>query len=434
MARNVRLIVLYSAMFALAGEAQAAPRVEGVLAGAADPAVISPHGGRDGYYVFATGPGCTIWHSRDLVQWRRLGRVFDAAVPDWAAKAVPRARGIWAPDISYFDGLYHLYYSVSSFGSQRSVIGLAVNKTLDPKDKAYRWVDRGIVIESKPGKDNFNAIDAALFVDADDKAYLFWGSYWTGIKVLPIDRATGKPIKGATPLPIAARAKGHPSGAIEAPYVIRRDGWYTLFVSWDFCLGGARSTYKVMVGRSKNVTGPYLDFQGKAMTEGGGTLVLATHARWAGPGHNSVLQTRSGDYLVHHTFDLTRLRAHRVLQIRPMYWPKTGWPVVGEPYRPAPAGARLAKSGLVGSWAHRVDYGQAGRIELRGDGVIADAGVKKGSWTLNGSTLTLTWPDTRAPRGAWIDRLFLEPTGRSYVGRNQNGQIIQGTKTPMPRN
>jgi arabinan endo-1,5-alpha-L-arabinosidase len=324
------LLAVQNSIFALAVLGQVPS--DGILAGGADPTIVATKDaeGNPAYYVVATGPGIRLLYSPDLKNWKRIGRIFDRTVPDWARREVPRTDGIWAPDLSFHNGLYHLYYSVSTFGSQRSVIGLAVNKTMDPSSDDYEWVDRGKVIESWPGKCDFNAIDPALFVDEDDRWYLFWGSFWSGLKVVQVDPATGKPKPDAEILPVAARPH-HPSHAIEAPFVIRHNGYYYLFVSWDRCCDGADSDYKVMVGRSRKVTGPYLDAKGRAMLDGGGTLVLKSSERWRGPGHNSVLTTDEGQWLVHHTYDMRNLRAHRVLQIRPMTWTDAGWPKVGEP-------------------------------------------------------------------------------------------------------
>ncbi|MBN1444469.1 MAG: family 43 glycosylhydrolase, partial [Planctomycetes bacterium] len=117
-----------------AGGLRAEGEPEGVLAGAADPTIIVAPGDDKGYYVFATGRGLPFYHSTDLVNWRRAGRVFERAVPEWAAEKVPGTGGIWAPHIERIGEHYHLYYSCSTFGKQRSVIGLAVNRALDPQD------------------------------------------------------------------------------------------------------------------------------------------------------------------------------------------------------------------------------------------------------------------------------------------------------------
>ena len=409
---------------------------EGVLAGAPDPTIIRAPNGKQGYYVFATGSGTAVWFSPDLLRWKKIARVFDDGVPGWAREAVPGTRGIWAPDISCRDGLYRLYYSVSTFGSQRSVIGLAVNRSVDPQDSAYKWEDRGPVVGSSPEASDFNAIDPALFVDHDGGWYLFWGSYWTGIKMTRIDPATGKPVKGDNSIiSVAARAPGIDPPSIEAPFVIFRGGYYYLFVSYDFCCAGADSTYKVMAGRAKNVCGPYVDFHGRPMTGGGATLVLGNHGKWRGPGHNSVLRTDRGDWLVHHTYDAEHVGAGRILQIRPIYWTKDGWPVVGRPisedttFEATGAGrpTRPRRRDLVGGWRHWADFGRPIDLEFLDDGTVR-GGRDNGRWTLDASGLVLSWKDADAPGGFWLDRLIVEPHATCYTGRNQRGTVVYGLK------
>ncbi|TWT85154.1 Intracellular endo-alpha-(1-_5)-L-arabinanase [Planctomycetes bacterium CA13] len=303
-----------------------------ILAGGADPAIVAADTaqGEKGYYVASTGRGLNLWYSPDLQTWKRIGHVFKEAVPAWAKAEVPKSSGIWAPDLSYHDGLFYLYYSVSSFGSQRSAIGLAVNKAIDPKDSDYQWINRGKVVESHIGRGDYNAIDPALFVDENGKWYLFFGSFWSGIKAIELDPATGKPLAEAPLIPVASRPD-HPTHAIEGAYVIRRGEHYYMFVSWDRCCDGADSDYKVVVGRSENVLGPYVDAQGKPMLDGGGTKVLVGDDRWRGPGHNSILTTDQGQWMAHHTYDMEHLDAQRILQIRPMTWTADGWPKIGSP-------------------------------------------------------------------------------------------------------
>lgn len=312
--------------------ALAAQSREGLLRGAPDPTIVAAKddSGQTVYYVAATGRGVQLLRSTDLKHWETAGRVFDESVPAWAAREVPGTEGIWAPDLSYHDGKYYLYYSASTFGSQRSVIGLAVNESIDPNSDNYQWQDRGKVLESSPESTDFNAIDPALLVDEQGRWLLFWGSHWTGLKAVELDPSTGKPKAGAEILPVAARPDTR-SHAIEAPFVIFHDGYYYMFVSWDSCCDGAKSTYKVMVGRSRNSTGPYIDASGKPMLEGGGTLVLQSDERWRGPGHNGILTTDEGQWMVHHTYDVENLSAQRILQIRPLTWTDEGWPQVGEP-------------------------------------------------------------------------------------------------------
>jgi arabinan endo-1,5-alpha-L-arabinosidase len=279
-----------------------------------DPAVVR-HG--NAYYIFATGEGIPIRRSTDLKTWRPAGRVFPTANPAWAEQKVPGTMYPWAPDIAFFNGRFHLYYAQSTFGSQNSVIALATNVTLDPADRRYRWVDHGPILESRAGVSSFNAIDPAVVVDAEGTPWMAWGSFWGGIKLRRLD-AEGKPSTVDTTIySIAARKDtGSVQGpadtqAIEGPYIVKKDGWYYLFVSFDMCCQGANSNYNVRVGRSRSITGPYVDREGVPMARGGGTLVLASYDVVRGPGHNSVLTDGDRHYLVHHYINANEGPARR---------------------------------------------------------------------------------------------------------------------------
>lgn len=287
-----------------------------------DPCIIKDG---DTYHLFSTGPHIWWRTSKDLETWELRGGVF-GAIPDWARQEIPRADSLWAPDISYYNGRFHLYYSVSTFGSNRSCIGLATNVTLDPESPDYQWVDQGKVIESFP-TDDWNAIDPNLVLDEDGQPWLAWGSFWTGIKMRRIDPETGKPSRADDTLYALARRDQIPgtSGAIEAPFIIRHQGYYYLFVSFDFCCKGTLSTYKIMVGRAEQVTGPYRDRDGTDMLRGGGTLVLQGDERWRGPGHNAVLQEPEGDKLIYHAYD-AKAAGMPTLRISPIVWDAEGWP------------------------------------------------------------------------------------------------------------
>ena len=265
--------------------------------------------------------------STDLTHWQSIGQVF-SSTPSWALAAVPGATIPWAPDISYFNGEYHLYYAVSTFGGQRSVIGLATNTTLDPTAPGYHWVDQGEVIASAPAQSNYNAIDPNITIAPNGSVWLAFGSQWSGVKLVAINPSTGKPL-GSPPnlISIAGRPVG---GSIEAPFIFQRNGYYYLFVSFGSCCMGVKSTYKIMVGRSRSITGPYLDASGHPMTLGGGTLVLGSTARYRGPGHNAVVSVGGSDMLVYHTYDALD-DGIPTLQIRPLAWSKQGWPIVEPP-------------------------------------------------------------------------------------------------------
>jgi len=310
-------------------------QLTGDYAGTHDPSI-----GREGnkYYVFATGlaPGggqFAIRCSSNLTDWKLCGRVFDK-IPEWIHEASPGTKELWAPDISYFNGRYHLYYAYSLFGVNTSGIALATNETLDPQSPRYRWKDEGLVLRST-ATDDFNAIEPNVVLESDGQPWLSLGSFWSGIKMRKIDPATGKLSETDTRTYALASRKppqepepakpGLPPDwqAIEAPFVVHHDGYYYLFVSFDLCCRGLNSSYRTMVGRSSQVTGPYVDRQGVPMLQGGGTSLLVANQRWLGPGGESVLQRTEGDLIVFHAYDA--VTGKPALQISTLAW-KDGWP------------------------------------------------------------------------------------------------------------
>jgi arabinan endo-1,5-alpha-L-arabinosidase len=287
-----------------------------------DPSIIKEG---ENFYLFSTRAGITIRCSKDLVLWKLCGDVF-AHLPEWAARDIPGLRGLWAPDVSYFNGKYHVYYSASTFGSNRSSIGLVTNQTLDPASYNYRWLDQGKVIGSSP-TDDWNAIDPNVAFDERGEPWLAFGSFWSGIKLRRLDAATGKlSSQDQTLYSLASRPRTRDlPGAIEAPAIVRKNGYFYLFVSFDFCCRGAKSTYNIRVGRASRITGPYVDRSGKSMMEGGGTAVASGDRRWAGPGHCAILQDKSGDKLIYHAYD-TEWQGVSTLRIAPLVWDSEGWP------------------------------------------------------------------------------------------------------------
>jgi arabinan endo-1,5-alpha-L-arabinosidase len=300
-----------------------------------DPSIAKERGS---YYVFATGraPGggqLAIRCSTDLKDWKLCGQVFDE-VPAWIRADSPNSKDLWAPDISFFNGKYHLYYAYSTFGSNTSGIALATNETLDPKSPSYHWKDEGLVLKSA-ASDDYNAIDPNVVLDKKGQPWLSFGSFWSGIKMRRIDAESGRlSAADATLYSLASRVKpadaaspklGLPANwqAIEAPFIVRHGGFYYLFVSFDLCCRGTRSTYRTMVGRSERVTGPYVDEEGRPMLQGGGTQLLTANQRWLGPGGESVLQRREGDLLVFHAYDA--VTGKPALQISTITW-TNGWP------------------------------------------------------------------------------------------------------------
>ncbi|WP_082161801.1 arabinan endo-1,5-alpha-L-arabinosidase [Rufibacter radiotolerans] len=297
------------------------------------------------YYLFSTGRGISVWSSTDMQNWKMEQPVF-ATAPAWAVKAVPgfKDNHIWAPDISYYNGQYYLYYSISAFGKNTSAIGLATNVTLDPTDPKFKWVDHGKIIESVPGQTNWNAIDPNVVVDEKGTPWMSFGSFWGGLKLVRLSKDRLSVAEDITTFPtIASRRKGltvsanpaplpgNPAGAggnaIEAPFIFKKNGYYYLFASIDYCCKGAKSDYKMMVGRAKNVQGPYLDKNGVALDAGGGTILLEGNAAWNGVGHNAVYTFGKTDYLIFHGYDATQ-NGRPKLRVEKLTWDKEKWPVV----------------------------------------------------------------------------------------------------------
>jgi len=290
------------------------------------------------YYVFCTGNGISVFSSKDMKKWEPAKPVFSEP-PAWVAKQYAKARNSeWAPDIAFHNGQYYLYYAVSSFGSNNSAIGVATNKTLHPDSPDFKWVDHGPVVESVAGRDLFNAIDPNLAFDDQGTGWLTFGSFWRGMKLVKLDpslTAVAQPEEWTT---VAARERYWKldetragdvfNGSIEAPFIFRKNGLYYLFVSWDKCCAGVNSTYKVVVGRSDKITGPYLDKAGQEMRYGGGSLVVGGDKKWPGVGHSGTYTFDGKDYLVFHGYDASTPQGRSLLWISEIQWDADGWPTV----------------------------------------------------------------------------------------------------------
>lgn len=269
--------------------------------------------------MVCTGHGVPLLKREPDGRWKREGLLF-SEYPQWHKQEVPENRGhLWAPDIIRIGDRWFVYYSISSFGSNESAIGLATNKTLDPSSKDYAWKDEGLVIRSRR-PDRFNAIDPALVMD-DGRLWMSFGSFWEGIQLVELDPKTGL-LKnpGEKPLRIATHQE------IEAPFIHKHGDYYYLFVNWGKCCKGVDSTYEIRIGRSKKITGPYLDKQGVDLKDGGGSPSLATDGKFIGPGHASIYLEKGKEMLVHHYYDKDR-NGRSDLRMLPLEW-KNGWPVI----------------------------------------------------------------------------------------------------------
>jgi arabinan endo-1,5-alpha-L-arabinosidase len=304
-----------------------------------DPIAHDPTMAKEGdyYYVVITGDAQTphtylpVKRSRDLVHWEEIGPVF-TSLPAWVIQQLGTTPAdAWAPDLARVNGEWLLYYAVSQFGTQNSVIGLATTPTLDPARPEHHWTDQGMVLRSTSGVEDYNAIDPARVDDGAGGAWLAFGSFWGGIKMRRLDPATGKlAAADPTPYPLASRVA---PDAEEGPSIVRHGQYYYLFLSFDFCCRGVESDYRMVVGRSTSVTGPYLDRDGTPLTSGGGTEVLRGYNEFVGTGGGSVYSTGRATYLVNHYYDATDGGTPR-LNVRPVRW-SHGWPAVGDPVNPS---------------------------------------------------------------------------------------------------
>ncbi len=289
----------------------------------------------DKYYLFCIGSGISVFSSNDMKTWRKEAPVF-SKTPDWVMKALPNFRGgsMWAPDISYHNGKYYLYYSVSAFGKNTSCIGVAVNKTLDSASADFKWQDMGKVVQSVPGRDMWNAIDPNLVIDDNKTPWLLFGSFWDGMKMVKLNDDLASIAQPEQWYSVARRPRDFTTpdtaagnAAIEGPFIFKKGKYYYLFVSWDYCCRGERSDYKVVVGRSEKATGPFVDKNGVDLAKNGGSLIVqGDNKEWFGAGHNSAYTFGNKDYIIYYGYD-AKDRGRSKLIIDELKW-ENDWPVI----------------------------------------------------------------------------------------------------------
>lgn len=281
----------------------------------------------DTFFRYWTGDGVQVAQSSDLRNWTQSAPVYSDYpqwVNDWRSDHPGNTFNFpWAPDASYFGGKYHLYVSFSAFfGRNVSCIGHLTS--LDPASND--WTDHGPIICSE-GDQDYNAIDPDVGLDAEGRPWLAFGSFWGGIYSFPLDLEGNRQGSELTHLAWAEE--------IEAPVLFYRCGYYYLLVTWGLCCPGeGRSiddlTYRVTVGRSENINGPYLDREGVPLTEGGGTLLVAgDRDQFAAAGHSDVLQSEGKFYHLYHAY--RQRDAGAELRIVELPFDDEGWPVGGPP-------------------------------------------------------------------------------------------------------
>lgn len=283
------------------------------------------------YYTFGTGEGVYCLSSSNMSWWGVAKKVFSSA-PAWTLEAVPNGSPnyFWAPAVAYFNGLYHVYYSYSEWGTIDSVIGLATSPSL----KNPVWTDRGKVVQSDAAwmadsntdYTDLNCIDPSVLVDDDGSVWLVFGSYSAGIVVRRLDPATGLPLNSVT-THISNSIGGGWGNTEEGAGIYKHNGYYYLLVNNGGCCSGVDSTYYMLVGRSLSPKGPYLDKNGVSMEAGGGTVFYESSGRYIGPGHPEIFEENGSFYLSHHYYDGVYNGAP-TLGISELTWDADGWPVV----------------------------------------------------------------------------------------------------------
>ena len=376
-----------------------------------DPSTIMLCDGK--YYTFGTGGGGLISEDGWL----------------WNGGAV-RPGGGAAPDAIKIGERYLIAYSATGGGLGGGHAGRVLtmwNKTLDPNSPDFKYTEP-IEVASSLVDEDCDAIDAGLLLDpTDGRLWLTYGTYFGFIRLVELDPAPGARVEGNEPVNVAIDC--------EATTLMYRNGWYYLLGTHGTCCDGANSTYNIVVGRSRKVTGPYLDNVGRDMLRGGGKMVLAAHDRVTGPGHFGRYIEEEGveKMSCHFEADLDR-SGRSVLGIRPLLW-KNDWPVAGE----------LFKDGTYEIESERRGYA----LELAVD-FVRMAGGMRGFWRNNDEPEVIvedqkledvigTWPegniDVRIgdymfrPHQKWT--VTAVPDAGGYLGAPYYKIVIEGTERAL---
>ena len=296
------------------------------------------------YYTFGTGGGGLI--SED-------GWV-------WHGGAVRPGGGL-APDAIHIGDRYYVSYAKGGgglAGGHASNIYVMWTKTLDPASPDFGFKDETIVASSD-GVEDCDAIDPAFLLDpTTGKLWLTYGTYFGFIRMVELDPKTGKRMPGNKAVNVAIDC--------EATALMYRDGWYYLLGTHGTCCDGANSTYNIRVGRSRKITGPYIDNIGVPMLKGGGKLLVAASGTFMGPGHFGLIDLGDGveKFSCHYEADLEQ-GGRSVLGIRPLLW-KDGWPVAGDNFKEGTYQIQSERSGYALELA--VDFVRmAGGMRFRRD-------------------------------------------------------------------
>ena len=300
-----RLYFIISTLFFLAAPASAqigAPYIH-------DPSTLAECDGK--YYTFGTGGGGII--SDDGCSWH---------------SGAERPGGGAAPDVLKIGDRYLVIYGATGGGLGGGHNGRILtmwNRTLDPKSPDFKYTT-AIEVAASDGMEDCDAIDPCLMLDpTTGRLWCTYGTYFGEIRLIELDPQTGKRVSGNVEQAVAIDC--------EASDLIFRDGWYYLLGTHGTCCDGVNSTYNIVVGRSRSVTGPYLDNVGRDMRHGGGRMVIAAGDRVCGPGHfgRTIIDEGVEVMSCHYEADFEQ-GGRSVLGIRPLLW-QNGWPVAGKRFK-----------------------------------------------------------------------------------------------------
>lgn len=253
--------------------------------------------------------------STDGVTWKDKDAVFHAPLPWWSAD-IPMPE-TWAADVHAANGKFYVYYSISAWLNYNSSIGLATNTTLDPASPSYKWEDGGKIVDFKNGGSGVNVIDPNLFIDDDGSFWLVYGSYKSGLRLIELDRTSGKRLKDPPDVTVLTTGLG------EGASLIKRGKYYYLLVSTGTCCAGLNSTYRVGMGRSESVRGPFVTKANESMRDGAFTVLLAGDATHPGQGGQSFYEENGQLYMVYHAY--TAPSGDPVMNVRPVFVDQAGW-------------------------------------------------------------------------------------------------------------
>ena len=421
-----------------------------------DPSILKDG---DTYYCYNTDvaygtdirPGIQIRSSKDLIEWKFYGWVFDG-IPSKGAEYIKQAGGtpfnsLWAPYIMKVGSEYRLYYSLSSAKPRLSVIGLATSSS-----PTGPWKEQGLTVVSKDDNTvQTNAIDPTVLVDQQGKHWMYYGSAWDGIYILQLDPATGLALNpGDKGKRIANRGftSGAYNGNIEGPEIIynKEQKKYYLFIAYDWLA----TKYNVRVAKADSPQGPFYDFNGKDVNtnEDHGPMIIAPyqfsgHAGWQGVSHCAVFENNGQFYISHQGRPGNDIN-FMILHTRKLYWTKDGWPVAS-PQRYAGEFATAIKTeDLVGDWEqitlnyrivpgydkeqNQADFQYSVPLSLNANGAINGDAANK--WTYTAPWLELKWSNGTTDQ-VYVDR------GRDwenkketilFTGLNNQGTSVWGKK------